>query len=76
LLEYLATGKPVIARDLPATRFWSESLDLADSPEVFASCVLNRLRTGLPLEQQAARECLGEESWDARAVEFENLIFP
>ena len=74
LLEYLATGKPVIARDLPATKTWAESLDLADSADQFASAVLKRLETGLPIEQKTARQSLGQESWEARALEFEELI--
>src|SRR5262249_61053468 len=31
LKEYLATGKPVVARDLPATQSWRDALDLANS---------------------------------------------
>ncbi len=37
LLEYLATGRPVIARDLPATRPWSDCLDRGADAESFAS---------------------------------------
>jgi glycosyltransferase involved in cell wall biosynthesis len=74
LLEYLATGKPVIARDLPATRFWADSLDLADTAPTFADKVTERLETGLLPEQRIARERLSQESWDARAAEFEALL--
>lgn len=75
LLEYLATGKPVIARDLPATRAWADALDLADSPERFAWVVQERLKTRLPSDQKAARRRLATESWDARARDFEERIF-
>ena len=75
MLEYLATGRPVIARDLPATRPWSDGLDLVADADAFASAVLHRLETGLPLEQQLARRRLRDESWDARAAEFERRIF-
>ena len=33
LKEYLATGRPVVVRDLPATRAWADCLDLAGTPE-------------------------------------------
>jgi len=34
LKEYLATGKPVVVRNLPATRGWTDCLDLADTLKV------------------------------------------
>ena len=39
LKEYLATGRPVVVRDLPATRCWADALELATTPQEFcASC--------------------------------------
>jgi glycosyltransferase involved in cell wall biosynthesis len=77
LKEYLATGKPVVARTLPATQGWADCLDLADSPEAFARAVRFRLEHGLPPEQQAARECLARESWQEKARCFEQwALFP
>src|SRR5207253_4130338 len=55
LKEYLATGLPVVVRDLPANREWADCLDLVDSPETFSRAVLTRLATGIPREQRAAR---------------------
>jgi glycosyltransferase involved in cell wall biosynthesis len=75
LKEYLATGKPVVARDLPANREWADALDLVASPEEFTAAVLERLETDLPSEQQAARRRLKDESWAAKADEFARLIF-
>jgi glycosyltransferase involved in cell wall biosynthesis len=75
MLEYLATGKPVVARDLPATREWSDALDLVDSPETFAAAVRWRLETGLPESQRVARERLLRESWAEKAQSFERWIF-
>ncbi len=75
MLEYLATGKPVVARDLPATRAWADALDLADSPETFAAAVRLRLETGLPESQRVARERLSGESWAEKARSFERWIF-
>jgi hypothetical protein len=71
LKEYLATGKPVVVRDLPANRAWADCLDLAATPEEFARAVLHRLETGLPAEQRLARARLGGEGWREKAKAFE-----
>jgi glycosyltransferase involved in cell wall biosynthesis len=67
LKEYLATGKPVVVRDLPATRDWGDSLDLASSAREFAEKVGRRLREGVPARQRQARERLCSEGWDEKA---------
>jgi glycosyltransferase involved in cell wall biosynthesis len=74
LKEYLATGKPTVVRDLPATRSWADCLDLADSPEAFSQAVRQRVRTGLPAHQQAARARLDTESWAAKADALERWV--
>ncbi len=74
LKEYLATGKPVVVRDLPATRPWADCLDLADTPEAFAQAVQLRLRTGLPSSQERARTQLAGESWAEKARIFESWV--
>jgi hypothetical protein len=74
LKEYLATEKPVIVRDLPATRAWADCLDVADSPEAFSRLVRLRLATGLPSEQLSARARLADETWTAKAIAFERYI--
>jgi glycosyltransferase involved in cell wall biosynthesis len=71
LLEYLATGRPVVASDLPSTRPWSDGLDLAGSPEAFSAAVLRRIAGGIPEDQQTARCRLVYEGWDAKACQFE-----
>ncbi len=73
LTEYLASGRPVVARRLPSTEPWHDALDLADSTEEFAQAVLDRLRTDLPDAQAAARRRLAEESWAAKACQFERV---
>jgi glycosyltransferase involved in cell wall biosynthesis len=75
LKEYLATGKPAVVRDLPANRAWADCLDLAGTREEFTKAVQQRLVTGLPDEQRLARTRLGEESWGAKARQFEQWIF-
>ncbi len=74
LKEYLATGQPVVVRDLPSTRSWADALDTADSPDAFADAVLRRLREGISPAQRQARQRLAEESWDGKARRLEQWI--
>jgi glycosyltransferase involved in cell wall biosynthesis len=76
LKEYLATGKPVVVRDLLANRAWADCLDLADEAWKFAEAVCRRLETGLPEEQRRARARLAEESWEHKARQFEAWAIP
>lgn len=71
LKEYLATGKPVVVRDLPATREWGDCLDLAATPEAFSERVRRRLDEGVPEEQQRARARLEGEGWAEKTRLFE-----
>ncbi len=73
LLEYLATDRPVVVRDLPAARPWSDCLDLADSPQQFAQIVCNRIRSRLPNSQRLARGRVVAESWEAKATQFKEI---
>ncbi|MHB8973873.1 MAG: glycosyltransferase family protein [Pirellulaceae bacterium] len=73
LKEYLATGKPTVVRDLPATRPWVDSLDLASTPAEFSACVRHRLSEGLADSQLQSRQRLANESWEAKAEAFEQL---
>lgn len=74
LKEYLATGKPVVVRRLPATEAWADCADVVDTPGAFAAAVLERLRTGLPDVQRAARTRLEAEGWAAKAEQFERWL--
>ena len=71
LKEYLATGKPVVVRDLPATRDWKDCLDAIHQPDMFANHVLQRIAGGLPESQRVARQRLVDESWDSKARQME-----
>jgi glycosyltransferase involved in cell wall biosynthesis len=73
LKEYLATGKPVVVRDLPANRSWADALDLAADAESFVKKVLHRLAIGIDKTQLTARERLIDESWSSKAEEFSRL---
>jgi glycosyltransferase involved in cell wall biosynthesis len=74
LKEYIATGKPVAVRRLPATAEWADCVDVVESPEAFANAVLARLREGVPAEQRQARARLESESWSAKAEQFERWV--
>jgi hypothetical protein len=74
LKEYLATGRPVVVSDLPATRDWADCLDLAATPKAFSQLVRNRLQTSLPNEQKTARARLDGESWADKAQTFESWV--
>jgi glycosyltransferase involved in cell wall biosynthesis len=74
LKEYLATGKPVVVRKLPATESWADCCDVCDSPEQFSMAVLNRLRSGVSESQRLARARLVRETWSAKAERFEKWL--
>lgn len=74
LKEYLATGKPVVVRHLPATAGWADCCDVAAAPGAFAAAVAARLATGLPDAQRAARARLESEGWAAKAGHFERWL--
>lgn len=74
LLEYLATDRPVVARNLPATRAWADCLDQAESAHDFVMLVQRRLESGLPTDQRDARTCLHAESWAAKTRQFERFL--
>jgi glycosyltransferase involved in cell wall biosynthesis len=74
LKEYLATGKPVVARTLPSTEPWADAMDLADSPEAFSQAVRKRLMVGLPESHHRARARLTDENWAGKARAFERWL--
>lgn len=75
LKEYLATFKPAVVRDLPATREWADCCDVVATAEEFARVCLERAKSGLPDSQRAARERrLPAESWAAKARTFAQVL--
>jgi glycosyltransferase involved in cell wall biosynthesis len=74
LKEYLATGKPVVVRDLPATREWADAADVVDCAETFARTCAQRAQAGVPAGQRQARRRLLHESWDAKALTLEAIM--
>ena len=74
LKEYLATGKPVVTTDLPATRPWADCLDIARGPAHFADLAISRGRSEFPSKQMQARTRLTNESWHAKAEQFVTMF--
>jgi hypothetical protein len=72
--EYLATGKPVVARKLPATLEWLDAADLVDSPADFVAAVAGRIGRPLPDEQAAARQRLSRETWENKVAQLWNVL--
>ena len=72
--EYLATGKAVISRRLPATEPWGDAADLVDSVEQLLEAVKARIGNPLPESQKQARLKLGEESWRSKAERLREII--
>jgi glycosyltransferase involved in cell wall biosynthesis len=74
LKEYLATGKPVVVRSLPATRAWADAADVVETAAEFVRRVAERAKRGAPPEQLAARRRLDDESWEAKAHQLEAIL--
>jgi len=75
LKEYLATGRAVVSSRLPALAGWESCLDVVDSAEQFANCVLARVGAGPTLAQMTARRRLRDETWKAKTQDLANVLF-
>jgi glycosyltransferase involved in cell wall biosynthesis len=73
LKEYLATDRPVVARDLPGLEGWRDCLDSVSTAVEFSRAVRLRLARGLAPGQAQSRARLAQESWSAKAARFEEL---
>ena len=67
--EYLATGKPVVVRRLPAAEPWQDAADLVDRSQAFVERVLERAGKPLPTQQVEARKRLADEAWPIKAAQ-------
>lgn len=72
--EYLATGRPVVGRKLPATEEWADASDVAESAEAFLSYCRERAARGVPTNQLEARNRLANETWEEKARQFEAVM--
>lgn len=71
-LEYLASGRPVVATDLPAIR-WLDCpfIDVADTPAVFVNAVAKALDNPLDLAaRKRLQDFAAHHTWDVRADHF------
>ena len=69
LKEYLATDRPVVVRDLPATAGWSDCCDVMGDAGAFAKACLDRADSGLlPVQRQARQQRLAGEDWSDKAL--------
>jgi teichuronic acid biosynthesis glycosyltransferase TuaH len=75
-LEYLAAGRPVVATDLPATRWLATDLvAIASEPRLFADYVdrlLNEPRSQALIDRR--RSFAAEHSWTRRAADLNELL--
>lgn len=74
MLEYLATGRAVVARNLPAIIPWNDTLDVVSTAEEFAQRCVERAVSGVPSMQYLARERLKEETWTRKAQIFSEYL--
>lgn len=74
LYEYLATGKPVVATDLPAVRRFAGLIYVAREREEFIELVGRALREWTPEKAEIARRTAESFSWRHRANRMTNLL--
>ena len=72
--EYMATGKPVVVRDLPSTRPWSDAADVVADIGELVRALDDRLAHGVPQSQHIARHRLEDESWSTKAALLDRLL--
>jgi teichuronic acid biosynthesis glycosyltransferase TuaH len=75
-LEYLAAGVPVVATDLPATRWLaSESVTVASDGRAFVHAVQERARRRSTYAQRREMQLLAQQhSWTARAAAWDTVV--
>jgi glycosyltransferase involved in cell wall biosynthesis len=73
LKEYLATGLPVVATDLPEVRALSRFVTIVNEPGECAEAIRRALSGSRPAAPEL-KEFLAGESWDAKAEQFAAAI--
>lgn len=75
-LEYLAAGRPVVATDLPATRWLATDLiEVASEPDAFAYAVSKALEQPRRPELVERRQAFAaKHSWSRRAREWADVL--
>ncbi|MBL4700138.1 MAG: glycosyltransferase, partial [Phycisphaeraceae bacterium] len=65
--EYLATGKPIVTRNLPGIRDWFDAADQVNNVQLLITVAVARAIGGLPASQRLARKRLENETWQCKA---------
>ncbi len=73
--EYMATGKPVVVRSLPATVDWSDAADVVSQLDMCVTIARQRAKQGVPAEQLQARKRLVDEGWDQKSTQFASWVW-
>jgi glycosyltransferase involved in cell wall biosynthesis len=74
LYEYLAAGKPVVSTDHPEVGEFSSWVEIASTPEEFASAVARAWKDDSAEKQRRRVELGRQHSWDGRVSEMEQII--
>ena len=75
LFEYLATGKPVVASQLPSLRPYEGAVRLADSKDEWIAALEASLRDPHEMEDQR-RRLAKRHTWEGRLRKMEKQIAP
>jgi glycosyltransferase involved in cell wall biosynthesis len=71
MLEYLASGLPIVARQLPPLEKWRDHVYVVGNKQEFVGAIRKALATRISEEDLARRrECLKNETWAAKARQF------
>lgn len=71
LLEYLATGKAIVAKRLPALERWRDFVTLCDTRDAFVAGISSAVRERLSVNKIEERiHLLKSETWEAKAQQF------
>ncbi|MEM1070232.1 MAG: glycosyltransferase [Planctomycetota bacterium] len=68
--EYLATGLPVVAADLPAVREYRDLAEIVKSESEFVRAVIRSLQSPHGNERRSVLDRLSGEEWQSKAGEF------
>lgn len=72
LLEYLASGIPVVSTDLPAVRPFCDCLTLASDANSYEKGIAHALEERSPVAAEKRQKLAAENSWSARVAQVES----
>jgi len=74
LFEYLAAGKPVVARKTDELNHYSKLISLVETPQEFLEAINLSLHEDSPKKVAARVAAARENTWDARVKDISNII--